>query len=144
MDIVIDTFRNRPGKTLSSFFVAILGIVTILMFQDLKVETLGDLFSYLTNSQENSTLLLTWGFNLFTFIFLVILGVLWIKDVIKENYMDISPGIGKLTSLIVGILHLAFSILFLSYIFSKLLGIVIAVLIFFAIVYNEKPKRRHY
>jgi hypothetical protein len=142
MDIVIDTFRNRPGKSLSTFIVAILGIVTIIMFQDLKVETLGDFISYVTNSQDNSTLLLTWGFNLFTFVFLVILGVLWIKDVIKENYMDISPGAGKLISLIVGILHFAFSILFLSYIFSKLLGIVIAAVIFFAIVYNEKPKRR--
>jgi hypothetical protein len=144
MEIVIDTFRNRPGKSLSSIIVAILGIVTMIMFQELKIETLEDFFSYVTNSQDNSTLLLTWGFNLFTFIFLVILGVLWMKDVIKDNYMDISPGIGRLTSLIVGILHLAFSILFLSYIFSKLLGIVIAALIFFVIIYDEKPKRRYY
>lgn len=141
MDVLFDIFRNRPGKSVSSLLVIIVSFVTLIMFQELKVETLSEFFNYI-NKQDSRTLLLTWGFNLFTFFFLVLMGALWIKEVASDNYLDASPKIGRIVCLVVGILHVVYSFIFLQYIFSDLLGIVIAVLIAFGIINGDSSKRR--
>ncbi|EIJ79095.1 hypothetical protein PB1_16099 [Bacillus methanolicus PB1] len=142
MDVLFDIFKNRPGKSVSSLIVAIVSFVTLIMFQELKVETLSEFVNYISNNKDSKALLLTWGFNLFTFGFLILMGILWIKDIVRDNYLDISPEIGRIVSFIIGILHFAYSVLFLQYIFSKLLGIVIAVVIVLVIINGDSSRRR--
>ncbi|MGE7890863.1 hypothetical protein ACQKN7_26505 [Bacillus cereus] len=138
MDAIFDVFKNRPGKSLSSLIVAIIGVVTILMFQEVEVKTISAVLDYLNNSTDASPVLSTWAINLFAFVFNVVMGTLWFKEVIGYNYMDISPEIAKIISFIISVLHFLYSILFLNYIFSKLLGIVLIVGIIYVIVKNNE------
>jgi hypothetical protein len=140
MKFVLDVFKNRPGKMVGSIIVIVISLVTLIMFQNLKVETINEFFKIISNGKDNSDLFLTWGLNLFSFTFHVLMGLLWIKDAVRGNYMDISPEIGRVISFIVGILHLAFSFLFIGYVFLNLLGIVAVVLIAFAILGSTSKK----
>lgn len=138
MDSIVNVFQNRPGKSLSSLIVAIIGIVTILMFQEVEVKTLSAVFNYLNNGTEVSPLMSTWLFNLLSFALNVVMGAIWFKEVMRYNYMDQSPETARIVSLIISILHFLYSILFFNYIFSKLLGLVVVVVIVIVLVKNSE------
>ncbi|HDR6245576.1 TPA: hypothetical protein QCU24_003329 [Bacillus cereus] len=138
MDSIVNVFQNRPGKSLSSLIVAIIGVVTILMFQEVEVKTLSAVFNYLNNSTEASPLMSTWLFNLLAFALNIAMGVTWFKEVMRYNYMDHSPETARIVSLIISILHFLYSILFFNYIFSKLLGLVVVVVIVIVLVKNSE------
>lgn len=140
MDIFIDVFRNRPGKLISSFTALIISLFTLFMYQELYIGTLSEFFNYITTEESSKNLLLTWFLNLFSFALLVGTGITWIKDVAHDNYMDISPVAGRIISLVIGLLHLAYSILFLHFIFSDLLGIVVAAFLAYAILSSGSKK----
>ncbi|PFZ98056.1 hypothetical protein [Bacillus wiedmannii] len=134
MDKIIDVFKNRPGKSLTSLIAVVIGVVTIVGFQEVRVETLADFFDYLTNSQEDSKLITTWFLNLVSFSLNIVMAGIWAKEILRDDCIDDFPEIAKIVSLVMGFLHFVYALLFLSYIFSKLLGLVIAVVIVIALL----------
>ncbi|MDA2392162.1 hypothetical protein PDN30_03915 [Bacillus cereus] len=132
MDSIVNVFKNHPGKSLSSIIVAIIGVLTILMFQEVEVKTLRAVFNYINSNTDSSALLSTWLFNLVAFVFNIVMGVIWFKEVMRDDEM------GRVVSLIISILHFLYSILFFNYIFSKLLGLVIVVVIIIVVVKNSE------
>lgn len=138
MEVFIDVFRNRPGKSIGTVAVLVISLITIIMFQEIQVETLSEVINYFSKSADNTPLVMTWGFNLFSFSFLLMMGIFWIKDIFQDNFFDISPDLGRVICLIIGMLLVLYSTLFFKYIFSDLLGVVIAVLLIFAIINGSK------
>ncbi|ANN34452.1 hypothetical protein A9498_24275 [Bacillus thuringiensis serovar coreanensis] len=132
MDNIVNVFKNHPGKSLGSIIVAIIGVLTILMFQEVEVKTLSAVFNYINSNTDSSALLSTWLFNLVAFVFNIVMGVIWFKEVMRDDEM------GRVVSLIISILHFLYSILFFSYIFSKLLGLVIVVVLIIVVVKNSE------
>ncbi|PDZ96301.1 hypothetical protein CON36_22690 [Bacillus cereus] len=132
MDSIVNVFKNHPGKSLSSIIVAIIGVLTILMFQEVEVKTLSAVFNYINSNTDSSALMSTWLLNLVAFVFNIVMGVIWFKEVMRDDEM------GRVVSLIISILHFLYSILFFNYIFSKLLGLVIVVVIIIVVVKNSE------
>ncbi len=137
---ILDLFRNRPEKTVASFITLAVSAITFAMFQELKVETVGEFFNYISSESDHTKLWFTWGANLLSFALLIVVGMLWGKDVLNNNYMDEYPELGRIFSLIVGIIHISLSIIFFDYLVSDLLGIVLVCAIIFAVIYGDNSK----
>ncbi|PEY83091.1 hypothetical protein [Bacillus cereus] len=135
MEKVLDIFKHRIGKSLCSLFVMIMSIVAIFVFQKIRIETVKGFYSSIFNSQENLEMMWTLGINLLSLVFNIVMIWLWLKDMRKDNYVDMDPTTVRFVALIITIIHVIFSLVFITYIFSNLLGIVIGILIFAAIIW---------
>ncbi|PEX06990.1 hypothetical protein COD78_21245 [Bacillus cereus] len=135
MKKVIDIFKNRIGKSLCSLFVMIMSIVAIFGFQEIRIETVKGFYSSILNSQENLEIVWTLGINLLSLFFNIVMIWLWLKNMWKDNHVDIDPTMVRFVALIITIIHIIFSLFFITYIFSNLLGIVVGILIFAAIIW---------
>ncbi|MGH0590567.1 hypothetical protein ACQVQY_32045 [Bacillus mycoides] len=135
MDKVIDAFKNRSGKLLGSLIVMIIGIVTIFGYQEIRIENIKDFYISIFNSKESSVMMWTWGINLLSLVLNIVMVWLWLKDILKDNYLDMDPTIGRVVSLLIAVIHIVFSFIFIGYIFSNLLGIVMVILIISVLVW---------
>ncbi|EJQ43633.1 hypothetical protein IEQ_04961 [Bacillus cereus BAG6X1-2] len=134
MEKVLDIFKNYLGKSLGSLIVMIMGIVAIFRFQEIRIETVNGFYSSIFNGGENLEVVWTLGINLLSLVLNVVMVWLWLKDILKDDYEDMDPTTVRVVSLILAIIHVIFSLVFITYIFSNLLGIVVGILIFVAII----------
>lgn len=135
MEKVLDTFKNRLGKSIGSLIVMIIGIVAIFWFQEMRIETVKGFYSSIFNNQENLEMIWTLVINILSLVLNIVMVWLWLKGILKDNYEDMDPTTVRVISLIIAIIHIIFSIMFITYVFSKLLGIVVGILIFSVIVW---------
>lgn len=138
----LETYINRPGKSLSSIIFIIIGISTILYFQDIQVENLKILLSNITEESTRKTLLLSWGFNLFSAVGFIAIGYSWLNEVFvwSETFYDSIDS--KIICAVTGLVFLIGSWFFISFIFTKLIGVVIASLIAVLFIYGNTSNRQ--
>ncbi|MES5896783.1 hypothetical protein [Bacillus cereus group sp. RP43] len=135
MDKVIDAFKNRSGKSLGSLIVMIIGIVTIFGYQEIRIANVKDFSNIIINSKDSSVMMWTWGINLVSLVLNIVMVWLWLKDILKDNNLDMDSTIGRVVSLLIAVIHVVFSFIFIGYIFSNLLGIVMVILIISVLVW---------
>lgn len=135
MEKVLDTFKNRLGKSLGSLIVIIIGIVAIFGFQEIRIVTVKGFYSSIFNGRENLEMMWTLVINLLSLVLNIIMVWLWLKDILKDDYEDMDPTTVKIVTLIIAIIHVLLSFMFITYVFSNLLGIVVGILIFAAIIW---------
>ncbi|HFU7090331.1 TPA: hypothetical protein ACGN8S_005493 [Bacillus cereus] len=135
MEKVLDTFKNRLGKSIGSLIVMIIGIVAILGFQEMRIETVKVFYNGIFNGGESLKMMWTLVINLLSLVLSIVMVWLWIKDILKDNYEDMDPTTARVVSLIIAIIHVIFSLIFITYVFSNLLGIVVGILIFAVIIW---------
>lgn len=135
MEKVLDTFKNRLGKSLGSLIVIIIGIVAIFGFQEIRIVTVKGFYSSIFNGRENLEMMWTLVINLLSLVLNIVMVWLWLKDILKDDYEDMDPTTVRIVTLIIAIIHVLFSFMFITYVFSNLLGIVVGILIFAAIIW---------
>lgn len=135
MEKVLDTFKNRLGKSIGSLIVMIIGIVAILGFQEMRIETVKGFYSGIFNGGVSLEMMWTLVINLLSLVLNIVMVWLWIKDILKDDYEDMDPTTARVVSLIIAIIHVIFSLIFITYVFSNLLGIVVGILIFAVIIW---------
>ncbi|MGZ7147832.1 hypothetical protein [Bacillus sp. BC08] len=135
MEKVLDTFKNRLGKSVGSLIVIIIGIVAIFGFQEIRIETVKGFYSSIFNGRESLDMMWTLAINLLSLVFNIVMIWLWLKDILKDNYEDMDPTTVRVVSIIVAMIHVIFSLMFITYVFSNLLGIVVGILIFAVIIW---------
>ncbi|MCW9134398.1 hypothetical protein OF830_26830 [Bacillus paramycoides] len=135
MEKVLDTFKNRLGKSIGSLIVMIIGIVAIFGFQEIRIETVKGFYSSIFNGRENLEMMWTLVMNLLSLVLNIVMVWLWLKDILKDNYKDMDPTTVRVVSLVIAIIHVIFSLIFITYVFSNLLGIVVGILIFAVIIW---------
>lgn len=141
--MIIETYINRPGKSLVSVILIFLGIYTTIYFQEIQVESIERFVTLVSDDNyEMSQLLWTWGLNLFCALGYVMIACFWLKEVFVTNYYDNYPSHSKVTCLITSILFIVASWLFISFIFTNLSGLVIvSVILALAIYANSNDKK---
>ncbi|PEK57855.1 hypothetical protein [Bacillus wiedmannii] len=135
MEKVLDTFKNRLGKSIGSLIVIMIGIVAIFGFQEIRIETVKGFYSSIFNGRGSLDMIWTLAINLLSLVLQIVMIWLWLKDILKDNYEDMDPTTVRIVSIIVAMIHVIFSLMFITYVFSNLLGIVVGILIFAVIVW---------
>ncbi|MFD0617840.1 hypothetical protein ACFQZR_10245 [Paenibacillus sp. GCM10027629] len=135
MEKVIDIIKKHLGKSLGSLIVMIMGIVAIFGFQEIRIATVKGFYSSIFNSRENLEIMWTFGINLLSLVLNIVMVWSWLKELLKDDYVDMDPTTIRVVSFIIAIIHVIFSFIFITYIFSNLLGIVLGILIFAAIIW---------
>lgn len=136
---VFETFQHRVGLTaftLVSFFV---GAFTQFYYQVAQAPTLPSFINTIIEGKNNDELLITWGLNLFSGTLLGLAGFLWGKEAITGDfYYDSSEVAARVTCVVVAILCFVYASVFVGYVFTALLGIVIASVIVWFLINNKK------
>ncbi|MCM3625602.1 hypothetical protein HN020_14985 [Brevibacillus borstelensis] len=138
---IIETFQNRIGMTLATFVAVAVGIFTQVTYQNVAVPTLISFFETMMGESNKDVILITWGANLLSAAFLGIVGWLWIREAIKGDYWnDSNEVIARVTSAATGLACIVYAAVFAEYIFTSLLGIVIAVAIGMFLLMSSNKK----
>ncbi|OZI13056.1 hypothetical protein CEW92_03475 [Bacillaceae bacterium SAS-127] len=134
----IYVYKNRPGLSAVSILFCIMGLVTILFFQNFEIKTLSALIEYLASEQDKEKLYTTWISNLGSAALLFGIGFRWIKEALEDSYFSEDTTVSKIVCAATGILMILWSFTFLSFVLTKLLGIVLGVVIVLALVNSSK------
>ncbi|RNB90143.1 hypothetical protein EDM59_01460 [Brevibacillus nitrificans] len=135
----LETFQHRVGLTTFALVSLIVGAITQFYYQVVKAPTLTSFINTIIESTNNDELLLTWVLNLFSGAFLGLAGFLWAKEAITGDfYYDSSEVASRITCAIVGLLCFVYATVFIGYVFTALLGIVIASVIGFILINSKK------
>ncbi|MCU5668773.1 hypothetical protein OCB72_29520 [Bacillus cereus] len=135
MGKVLEMFKKQLGKSIGSLIVMIIGIMAIFGFQEMRIETVKGFYSSVFNSRESLEMMWTLVINLLSLILNIVMVWLWIKDILKDDYEGVDPTTVRVVSLIIAIIHVIFSLIFITYVFSNLLGSVVGILISAVIIW---------
>ncbi|MBG9943943.1 hypothetical protein ABE237_15975 [Brevibacillus formosus] len=123
----LETFQHRLGLTVFTLVSLFVGAFTQYYYQVVTAPTLTSFINVIIKSKNNDELLLTWGLNLLSGVLLGSAGFLWAKETVVGNfYYDTSEVSARIVCAVLGILCLGYAAYFISFIFTSLLGIVIA------------------
>lgn len=137
--IFLETFQHRVGLTLYTLASLLVGMFTQFYYQVVTVPTLNSFINTIVENKNNDELLLTWGLNLLSGVLLGSAGFLWAKEAITGDfYYDTSEVVARITCGAVAILCFAYAAVFVGYVFTALLGIVIACVIVWVLVNSKK------
>ncbi|KAA0791765.1 hypothetical protein [Bacillus sp. BPN334] len=147
MEKIIDVFKERPGKSIASLIVLIVSIVAIFKYQDIKVETVQDYWNIINSHQDNSEITWTWWMNILSIALNIVMVGVWFKDIFADDFSE--PIMGRIMAFVIGFIHGVFVLTFIEYVFSSLLGVLVSLLIFVAIVWvffgnNTSSRSRRY
>ncbi|MBY0122130.1 hypothetical protein [Bacillus sp. S/N-304-OC-R1] len=141
--MILETYTNRPGKTLASVILLLLGAYTFFFHQEVQVESIESFISIVTEaSNDMKKILMTWGLNLLCAMGYVLLGAGWLKDVFIYNYLDNYPDQSRFICFLMSMLCFGISWVFISFIFTKLIGIVIVTVLSAIVIYGNSDDRR--
>ncbi|GEC92459.1 hypothetical protein [Brevibacillus brevis] len=135
----LETFQHRVGMTAFVLVSIFVGAFTQFYYQVVKVPTLTSFVNTIIENKNNDELLLTWGLNLFSGALLALAGFLWAKEAITGDfYYDSSEVAARITCGAVAILCFVYATVFVGYVFTALLGIVIACVIVWILINSKK------
>ncbi|MGE7271703.1 hypothetical protein ACQKK5_09625 [Brevibacillus panacihumi] len=138
---IFETFQNRIGMTVATVLAVAVGIFTQASYQLVDVPTLNSFLDSLMGEGNKDVILMTWGFNLLSVAFLGVMGIVWIREAIKGGfYFDSNEVVARLTCVVTGVACMAYAAVFASYIFTSLLGIVIAAGIAAVFLFSNSKK----
>lgn len=141
--MIFQTFKNRPVKTTLSIVLLLVGVYTFVQYQEINVTSVNQFFNILIDTRyDKSSLYLTCGLNLLSVVGFISLGVAWFKDVFGYNHDDDYPEYSKIICFIMSILCFCASLIFISFIFTRLIGMVIVVAIVALFLYGNTPSQR--
>jgi|GEM_PF-5776734 len=144
--MIIATYRNQPIKTIFSVLVVILGLFTLVKYQELEITTIESVINLIFNEGMTAEVYKTLAFNLASLLALLFIALLWVKSAIKPDwYCEDILGVNRWINVITAILLVAFSVVFIVYLFQKLTGfIILAFLLLIFIIGDTDSKKNRY
>ncbi|WP_042475635.1 hypothetical protein [Bacillus ndiopicus] len=124
--MVMATFRMQPIKTVFSILFIILGMVTMMKYQQLEVGSIESVIALIQSQQFNGEVYKTLYLNVTSFLSLLIIALFWIKPALKRNWHYEYAGGQRWINIIVSILLVTFSFVFSLYLLQKFTGFIVA------------------
>lgn len=140
---IFQTYANHPGKVFLSIVFLIVGLITAFKFQNLNLPNIKAVFEVLTSEQDKTVLYSTWFLNIASAAGICALGISWLKDFRNHSY-EVDPTLNAIVCFTTGLLLLAFSLQFIFYLFSSLLGLILIVGIALLIMFGNDNHQRSY
>jgi hypothetical protein len=135
----LETFQQRVGLTVFTLLSLVVGAFTQYYYQVVTAPTLMSFINTVIEHKNTDELLLTWGLNLFSGVLLGLAGFLWAKEAITGDfYYDTSKVVARVICSVVAILCFVYASVFVGYVFTALLGIVITCVITWFLVNSKK------
>lgn len=142
----LNVYKNQPIKSFVTILIIMMGLATILWYQELEVKTITAAFELFTNDSDKTELYLTWFLNLASFASFAMMGVSWVKESFQQgyNYYGNDSVLYTVIGFVTGAILIACSMIFAFFLFSKLLGlvIVVAVIFFYFSSGNDNNRRK--
>jgi hypothetical protein len=126
VDEVFETYIEKPLLSFFSVVFIILGVFTMWKYQTVEVNTLDALLNVLTSNNEHiqqNDMMVTFLSNLFSAVGLSAIGIAWLFMIFRRNTYYSS--VNNITALLTGLCMFGFSIIFINYVFSKLMILLI-------------------
>lgn len=142
----LNVYKNQPIKSFVTILIIIMGLATILWYQELEVKTISAFFEIITSDSDKTELYLTWFLNLASFASFAMMGVSWIKDSFKQkyNYYESDSVLDTVIGFTTGIILIACSLFFAFFLFNNLLGLVVVVVVIFLFFSSGNDNNRKY
>jgi hypothetical protein len=146
--LIAEAYNRRAGLLILSFVLAAFGLVTLSQYQSITVPSLTNLFDVMKNDGKH--LALTFIFNLFSCLFLLMTSFLWFVSAFKANedsqgyrYHDDASTIitNVLTYAVTGIATASFGLVFALYIFNKIFVVLIVAVVGALGLYSNANKK---
>ncbi|MEE4566807.1 hypothetical protein V2U94_04120 [Paenibacillus polymyxa] len=135
---ILDAYKKQAAMAFLTLLLVILGIVTMVKFQSLNLLSFSDLLDKL--STQGNTVMLTALFNIVTGLGMIIVGGVWIFFIFKDlggysyySYYEEETIIHKVVYALTGLIMIAFSCVFISYLLTKI-GVLLVVFALAAIL----------
>jgi len=121
MNDVVETYKDRSLLTLLGLLFIAFGIFTVIRFQSFEVPSFQAFLDIMFSGDKKliNEMMLTFTTNLFAAVGLASIGFAWIWNVLKE--FSYNSMLTNITSILTGLAITVFSLIFIDYLFSKIL-----------------------